>query len=255
MSLADRLDVARRHAVMATELDDSLAEGHATLGITEMSLYAFDAAEAHLWRALELDPGFGRAREYLSRLFIWRGRPAEALELAGEALAGDPLSATARAEVARALMVNGRCDEALAQLAMIENLTPPLLRAGPIAAQCHALEGKWTEALAHTDPEFRDSGTHGQAVNSYFLARAGRRAEATALLEHLLDEAGRTEGLSFRVAMALTGLGRLDEAIAWLERSVDDHSFSPEVMEPMFGDLHGDPRFRSLVERIGLQKR
>jgi len=255
MSLAARLAEARRHASLATELDEGLAEAHSALGITEMGLYRFESAEAHLKRALELEPGPGRTREYLVRLYTWEGRFEEALREAERGLAADPLSPTARAELARALLLNDRCDEALAQLATIAALTPPLLRAGPIAAQCHALQGRWDAAVSDIASVARDSGARGRSTTAYFLARAGRQDEATALLDSLLEEAGRTDGIAFRVAVAYAGLGRLDEAFSWLDRSVDDRSLDAEVMEPMFADLHADPRFRSILERVGLRSR
>ncbi len=255
MSRADHLALARRHALRATELDDSLAEAHATLALVEMFLYHFETAEAQLERALELDPSHSLARQWLARLHIWTGRFEDALGQAERALEDDPLSATARAEFARALLVNGRCDEALAQLAMLADLVPPLLRAGQIAAQCHALKGQWTEALDDLASRARGSGTPGRAQLVYYLARSGRRAEAEAIVAELAEASGRVDGSAFWVALAYTGLGRLDEAFEWLDRSVDDHSFDPTIMEPMFADVQGVPRFRSLLQRVGLQKR
>lgn len=251
MPRADRLAVARRHAVRATELDSRSAEAYGVLGITEMRLYDFDLAEAHLERALELDPSRSRTREWLVHVFIWEGRFDEALEQAERALVDDPLSASARAEVARALLVNGRCDEALTHLSTLADLVPPLLRAGPIAAQCHARRGMWAEALAAVPEGIGASGAQRKGVRAYFLAQAGRSADATDILTELLA-ATPEAGHAFSVAMAYTGLGRLDEAFHWLDRSIDDYSLDPIVREPMFADLHRDRRFPALMARLGL---
>jgi hypothetical protein len=51
------------------------------------------------------------------------------------------------------------------------------------------------------------------------------------------------------------GLGDFDQAFAWLDKSVDDRSIGSLIMGPTFEDLHRDPRFQKLKERLGLQKR
>jgi len=77
-----------------------------------------------LTRALALDPAQPRVHEYLARLFMVMGRPAEALAEARHGLEADPLSPTANAELARALYNNGRCDEALVQLQSLAGVPP-----------------------------------------------------------------------------------------------------------------------------------
>lgn len=252
MSRADRLALARRHAVRATELDGSLAEAHGTLGIVEMFLYHFGPAEAHLKWALELDPSSSSTREWLTQLYVWEGRFPEALEEAERALRDDPLSASSRAEVGRALMVNDRCDEALAVLEPLAALEPPLLRAGPIGAQCEAQAGRWEEATLDIRRGSGAAGDHGRANLAYYLARSGKEAEATVTLRALLEHAEGGGGNAFWIATVYAGLGRLDECFEWLERSVDEYSFRYEIMEPMFSDLRGDPRFQRLLERVGV---
>jgi tetratricopeptide (TPR) repeat protein len=164
----------------------------------------------------------------------------------------DPLSASARGELARALLVNGRCDEALGQLALIADLQPRLLRASPIAAQCYAQEGMWDEAIREVEQDVARGGSHTEASLGYFLARAGRRDEATAVLDRMIENAHANDGESFSVVVVLAGLGDVDEAFVWLDRAVKDHSLTFEAREPRFSDLHADPRFRRLLNEVGL---
>lgn len=253
MALRDRLALARRHAIRATELDPSSAESHGVKGLAEMFLYDFDAAEADLLRALELEPRNARIREWLVGLHIREGRYGQALEEAERSLKDDPLSPTARAEVAHALLANGRCDDALRQLEALADLTPPLLRTGSIAAQCHAMEGSWTEALAAVSSSVGRS-ERAKAAHAYYLGRSGRSVEATEALEELLAIAARTGEDAFSVATVLAGLGRTDEAFVWLGRSVEDYSFTSDIAEPVVADLKGDPRFAQLMERAGLMR-
>jgi hypothetical protein len=66
-----------------------------------------------LKRAVALEPTNARFHEGLVQLYAMTQRPAEALVEGRRALQLDPLSPTANAEFAHALLVNDRCDEAL----------------------------------------------------------------------------------------------------------------------------------------------
>src|ERR1043166_335856 len=112
-------------------------------------------------------------------------RPAEALTEARRAVVLDPLSPTAHAELARAYLAADRCDDAFAQLHVIDKLRPPLLRAASIASQCDARKQLWPQAVA--DARRSQAGQSGSSgLLGYMLARAGRLNEA----RHLLDSLG-----------------------------------------------------------------
>src|SRR5204863_207607 len=89
---------------------------------------------------------------------------AEALVEARRAVELDPLSPTANAEVANALLANDRCDEALAQLEKLRSLRPPLNRAGLIAAECYEQKQMWPEAIAEIQRITVNGGPRGQAL-------------------------------------------------------------------------------------------
>lgn len=250
MPRAEALRLAEQHAARAIALDESLAEAHATLGIASMSLYAFDEAERHLRRATELDPRGSEAREWLVQLYVGMGRFSDALTEAEQALEANPLSASARGELARALLVNARCDDALQALQPLESLEPTLLRAGMIAAQCHAQMGMWEEAIDDVLRGQPRSGNHGKAALAFVLARGGRRDEALVYLDELIEAHRSTGEGSFWVAMAYAGLGDLDQAFEWLFRGADDYSMNYEVREPWFAELQSDPRFADVLGRL-----
>ena len=126
----------------ALALDDSLAEAHALLGILRGWDNDFATGEHYFRRAILLEPTNGRIREWFASFLVRAGRPVEALAEAERALTLDPRSPSAVAEVARALAANDRCDEAMARLEAIAALDPPLLRVGPITAECLCSEGQ-----------------------------------------------------------------------------------------------------------------
>jgi TolB-like protein/DNA-binding SARP family transcriptional activator/Flp pilus assembly protein TadD len=255
LSRRDRLALAEQAALKAVALDDSLGEAHATLSFVRRSNYDLASAETELKRAEALEPTNARFREWLVLLYVSTERPAEALVEARRALELDPLSPTANAEVAHALLANDRCDEALGQLEKLRSLRPPLLRVGFIAAQCYARKQMWPEAIAETQRTSVNAGPRGQALLGYMLARAGRTDEARRILAALLDRSRRINGGAFEVAMVYAGLGENDQAFRWLDRAVDDRSLAFDHLPTVVDGLRPDPRFHRLRRRIGLQNR
>jgi serine/threonine-protein kinase len=243
-------DAAARRAVA---LDDSLAEAHQVLGRVHMTMLDFPSAKTEIERALALDPTRPITRLTLTWLHLWAGRPSEALAEAGRALAVDPLAPIIHTEVAYALFANRRYEEALAQLDRVRGVRPPLRRVAVLAAQCYVEKGMWDQAIAALRPQAETGDPLTIAFLGHVLARAGQREEATRVLADLLARQERTGAGAFEVAIVYAGLGELDEAFAWLDRSVDDYSLKVQIMAPTFDALHRDPRFERFSRRLGLQ--
>lgn len=66
----------------------------------------------------------------------------------------------------------------------------------------------------------------------------------------LLARRERTKAGAFQIAMVHAGLGDLDQTFAWLDRSVDHYSMGSMIMGPTFEELHRDPRFQRLRQRL-----
>jgi serine/threonine-protein kinase len=252
MTFHERLDSAEHFVLKAAALDDSRAEVQTVLGLVRLRRFDFEEAERHLRRAIELDPSHSIAFEYLTLVYTWLGRFEDVLDVATRGLDADPLSPRAHADLAMAYYLNGRCDRAREQLEHIANLDPPVGRAREVAAFCFGLEQRWEEAIAEfTNPR----ATAGLRSIGYFLGRAGRREEAQRILSDFVDHWRRPGGDAFDVAMLYAGLGEFDQAFHWLELSRQDYSLRWIIMEPIFRDLHADPRFHPLLQRLGLQNR
>jgi serine/threonine-protein kinase len=243
--------LAEEAALKAVALDDSLAEAHAAFGSALMARYDLAAAEKELKRAVALDPGDRRTPQRLAKLYEWEERPADALVEANRAVENDPLSPSVHVEAAWALCANREYAQGLARLKRVEGVRPPLLRLPLYAGLCHAMKQDWAAAVAAMR---RSRENRGRGFLGYALARAGQRQEALTVLADLTDHSERTNQGAFEVAVVHVGLGNRDRAFEWLDRSMDDLSLSENIMLPLFGDLHTDPRFERLRTRLGLQK-
>jgi tetratricopeptide (TPR) repeat protein len=246
------LALAERAALQAVELDATLADANATMGLLRLRAFDLPAAETWMSRAVALDPARGSAREWLVGVYLWTARPSLALAEAERAVQLDPLSPTASAELARALAANGRCVEALQRLTPLAELDPPLLRVPLIAAQCHAQLGMWQRAIAELGPAMPGSGAMlHQAFIAYATARSAPPDEARQLRETLLAQWRENSSAALALAMLHAGQGETGEAIAWLERAIEHDKLwaTPDLftlLQPVLESLRGDPHIRGL---------
>ena len=60
----------------------------------------------------------------------------------------------------------------------------------------------------------------------------------------------------FRIAMVHIGLGETDRAFEWLQKALDARDWQMTLLkvEPTFDGLRSDPRFATLLERVGLPR-
>lgn len=250
----ERVTSAERAAVRAVRLDDSLADAHAALSFVRRKRYDLGEAMQEMARAAALEPRDARFHEWLVQLYVIGGQSSEALVEARRAVALDPLSPTANAELARALFSANRCGDALTQLAKLESLQPPLLRAGSIAAQCYAKNRMWPEAIAQSRRVLA-SQRRGNGLLGFLLAQAGDVTAAMRLLDTLRGDARAGRADAFDIAAVYAGLGRRDSAFVWLDRSLDDGSLNFEYWNTILGALSPDPHIDSVRRHLGMQIR
>ena len=253
-SRREQLKEAEASARTAIRLDSLHADAHASLGHVLLFDLQLAEAEVEFKRAIDLDPKTPYVREFLVWLYIFMDRPREALEAAQHGVADNPSSPTAIAEEARALLVNGRCSDAMPLLARLMYLQPPPARVGAIAAQCNAQQGKWRDAIDAVRPVAENTPLQGAPWLAFMLARGGEPTRGREIRDTLLAQWKRGEGGAYGVAVAHAGLRDFDEAFAWLDKSIEDRSLRYNIMEPAFEDLRRDSRFDRVRQQLGIKK-
>lgn len=116
---------AKAAATKALEIDNTLAEAHASLGMTRMS-YEWDwaGAEREFQRAIELDPNYATAHHWYGICLGATGRGDEAIASLKRAQQLDPLSLIISADVGLELHFARRYDEAIDQVRRSLGATP-----------------------------------------------------------------------------------------------------------------------------------
>ena len=93
-----------------------------------------------------------------------------------------------------------------------------------------------------------------RAELAHTYALAGKKDEAQKILEDLQRMSSDRYISPYHIALVYSGLGNKEEAFNRLEQAFRDRADSLVYLkvDPRFDWLHGDPRFASLIERIGL---
>ncbi|HTG62860.1 MAG TPA: tetratricopeptide repeat protein, partial [Terriglobia bacterium] len=116
--------------------------------------------------------------------------------------------------------------------------------------------GKYEESIAAFEKAVSGSGRNPVplAAMAHAYARAGRRREATEILNELRQLAREAYVSPYWFALLHTGLGEKEAAFEWLEREyvARDVWLVWLKREPRFDVLRSDPRFEHLLRCIGL---
>ena len=125
----ESLPKAKTAAQKALELDNTLAEAHASLGQALLA-YDFDFAEAshEFQRAIELNPNYATGHQwYAESVLTPLGRFSDAIAEINRALQLDPLSVVINADVGGVLFNARKYDEAIQQLRKTLEMDPGFL--------------------------------------------------------------------------------------------------------------------------------
>lgn len=246
---------ARAAALRALEIDDTVAEAHAALGVY-LSFFAWDqlASEKALRRALELKPNSATAHHWLGNIaLLAMGRWEESI--AAERRAGelDPLSTSISSDTGVSLLYARRFDEAIAQFQRTLALDPQFYVARYHLGQALHSKGLYEAAIA----EYRkclatDDDPWVKALLARSLAKAGQREEAIRERDELISQSAHRYVPEVGLAIVHAALGENEEALNRLEKDVAERSLFPPfyAVDPVFDDLRDDPGFAALVRRV-----
>jgi len=248
---------AKEAALKALALDDKLAEGHASLGqIAAYYDYDFPTAEREYRRAIELNPNYAPAHQWLAEHLATMRRFDEALAEIRRALELDPLSVIMNRILADILVDARRYDEAIEQYRRTLELDPNFATAHYFLGRAYEAKGMYDQAVA----EYSRSSQIGTVIPKDALGRAdvykqsGWTAYVQANLEQLVERSPRRPLPPFVIATFYGRLGKKDEAIAWLEKGYEERDFRMTLLSVAFefDSFRSDPKFQELVRRMGL---
>ena len=247
--------LARSAAEHALRLDSTLAEAHTSLGIVSIFFdWDWAAANAHLKRAVELNASSAEGHLFYAWYLLLRGRPEDALAEMSRADSLDQLSVVIPTRHANILEYEGRDAEAIPLLrrALARDSNFAFARAS-LATSLLRL-GQREEARRVVPRGLLLIGSGEASYRGWILTQLGDTAGAREELRSL--EAARQERYVSLDAIAgvYAALGDSSRALDLLEHAAEERAFTLPFLTyyPPLQPLHGNPRFRRLVERIGV---
>jgi serine/threonine-protein kinase len=243
----------------AIELDESLSEAHATLGVI-LALYDWDwaGAEREMMRSIELNGSSPGCRDVFAFYFLRpMGRIPEAVAEVQSALSLDPLSILFRVHLGFLYYVQRNYEHSIAQFRKVLEMNPQYYLAHAMMAPVYTQASRFNEALecyakarqADANSKFVDS------LEAMTLAAAGQKAKAEEMLAGILRRSSNEYISPVSIAYICTALGDYDAAFGHLDRAVYDRD--PNILglksNPIFDNLRSDPRYHALLKKMQLE--
>jgi serine/threonine protein kinase/Tfp pilus assembly protein PilF len=254
---SETLPKAKAAVLRALQIDDSLAEAHASLAKTYEHSWQFAEAGKEYKRAIELNPNYPTAHHWYSQYLVTTGRLDEALAEIKRAQQLDPLSTVISAAAASTYRQKGDLDAAIEQCKGIIELDPTFRFAHACLGQVYQKQGRYGEAIGEFRKavEVTERASENLSALGHCYAISGRRSEAMATLKELEEKYAKRESAAFNLAAVYAGLGEKDQAFAWLEKDFQSRSGTlfQITFLPTFDTLRSDPRFADLLRRMELR--
>jgi serine/threonine protein kinase/tetratricopeptide (TPR) repeat protein len=247
---------AKFYARKAIDLDDTLAEAHASLA---WSLFIYDwdwdGAAKEFRRAIELDPRYAAAHQWYAFMLASQGKFEDALLESHTAQENDPSSVSVRRSLGYCYLYARKFEQARYHLDRAIAMNPTAEESYRILGliltfqkQFPAAERVLREAL-ELAPE---GSTYTKVTLGYALAAAGDPSYAQKVAAEL-EEKIKTDYVSpVELAILHIALGNKEKALDWTGRAVDERRGWTAYLRvhPILDPLRGEPRFDALVQRM-----
>jgi DNA-binding winged helix-turn-helix (wHTH) protein/TolB-like protein len=250
----ERMPKAKAAALKALELDDSLAEAHASLGFIKYKFeWDWRGAGASFQRAIALNPNYATAHHWYAECLSLQGRFTEAQAAYQQAERLDPLSLAIKEDIGMSHYQARNYSEALAKYREVQELDPQYARVWLKLTDLYLQLGQPDEAVkAHLTwwARFKADPVHGQAFRQAY-EQGGLKAAWQKEIELTLT--GQLALSAHRLALVSMRAGDAEAALKWLEKSFEERGEGPLRLktDPEFGPLRQDPRFQALLQRAG----
>lgn len=249
---------AKTAATKALDLEPSLAEALTSVGKV-LCWYEWDfaGAERELRRAVTINPNSADAHFVLGSTLPAVGQLDDAIEEMRKALVLDPLSLHHSRWLGRFLLYSKDYARTIEQSHKTLEINPNYSLSYLDIGSAYLGQGQAEEALEW----YRRGQSLESAIRCYdalivrALAEMGEKEEAQAIMDRLEEEAKQSYVRADAMAMGYAARGDHGRAFACLEEAMAARSAGLIYLhlDPGYEPLRSDPRFATLVQKVGLK--
>lgn len=246
---------AEQAARKAIQLDSSLAQAHASLGIIEWT-YEWDSAAAkqEFTRAIELNPSYATGHGWYGLYLNYTGKYDQALQEMQRAQQLDPLSVTIRINIGRCYYYSRHFDTAIDLLKRVEQEEPDSWLVSTVLGRAYMVKGSLGDAIQQLENArtLSPSALLNLGILGDAYGRAGQSKSALQITDELNTLSHAQYVPPVYSALVYMGLGDKNRAFEFLDKAYAERSeWMVELTgEPEFDPLRNDPRFQALVKRV-----
>jgi TolB-like protein/DNA-binding winged helix-turn-helix (wHTH) protein len=200
----ETLPKARQYAARAVELDDSLAESHASMGMVYTQEGDLRRAVAEYQKAVDLKPGYSMAQMWLGMVMLSMGDANRAASHQETALKLDPLHPSVQYNYLASLLARGQLDQARSEGQRLMDLAPGDMTRRMLAQTSLEL-GQYDEVLTLAVSLAGSDDSSGLLTGEVIeaLIYLQRLDEAQRLLDEQRDNLDPYLGLSLQAGLAV----------------------------------------------------
>jgi TolB-like protein/Flp pilus assembly protein TadD/predicted Ser/Thr protein kinase len=268
-SWQDTYRQAKAAATKALEIDDSLAEAHATLASTRAGeQWDLAGALTELARAIQLNPNYATGHQWYAEYLICWGDAEKAIAEIRRAQELDPLSPVVNSTYGRILLQARRYDGALAQAQKTLQMDANFYPGHQLLAEVYEQRGRFEEAITEGQRAATLAGENAEEAGRRALllrsgyARNGAKGYWEQRLQLAMKDARQSKDLPYeladsspyQLAVLDARLGRNEAAVGLLQKAFNEADFGLYYLKtaPALDGLRSDPRVASLMLRIGV---
>jgi TolB-like protein/AraC-like DNA-binding protein len=246
---------SKEFALKALELDNNLAEAHATLGaILAFVEWKWEEAKKECELATELNPNSPIAHQCFADILMVMRRPSEAREQIDIALKLNPTLPAIYLLSTNFYLAEGKCEEGLKECQKIIDLNPPNFYSAYYAYfelyKCLGNELKAVESLQKAFSFFPEDIKYISKVKEAYNQSGMTGLFRCWIDQELEDPEWGIVGISQKYAI----IGEKKKALDYLEEAFKiRYPGLPSInYDPRFDIIRQEPRFQALLDSMGL---
>jgi eukaryotic-like serine/threonine-protein kinase len=252
------MEHARASALKALDLDPSLPEALAALGVGTAAFdYDWKASERWFQRAMACDSVNAGVRWCYAFYYLMPlGRLNEALRELERAVEDDPLNFGMRVALINGLHAAGMDERAIALAKRALETDSTRWSAHLVLARIYSYRGQLAEALASAEKAYQLASWNVRviALLAAILIQSGENARAEELVDKLRAESADGYGTPMALAVFYSICGDIDAAADWFEKAIEqrDPSVVGYLRTPLMKLLQSSPRWPALAKQMNL---